>query len=185
MCHIDFVSDQDNWSFKLVEDASNLLCAHSDYHLVLKDGSHDQSKQVMKDFYWIEENSVAHRRDTSIYKTKNWSHRVIFLYWTRHQSRDISKEGSWTWRWSNCSIKNKVDHLDPNRGVIRDCQSVGSPFGNRSSLGLMTCSGASDNTSIFTWTRGPLKINDQTGRTSHKDVGPNKQHMKSLIVTPG
>jgi hypothetical protein len=49
----------------------------------------------------------------------------------------------------------------------------------------MMCSGDIDDTSIFAWTRGPLKIKDQAGRTAHEDIGPNKQHMKSLIVTPG
>jgi hypothetical protein len=48
----------------------------------------------------------------------------------------------------------------------------------------MTCLGASDDTSIFAQTRGPLKIKDQTGTTTHKDVGPNKQQMKSPIITP-
>jgi hypothetical protein len=41
-----------------------------------------------------------------------------------------------------------------------------------------------DDTSIFVQIRGPLKIKDQAGRTSHKDVRPNKQHVKSPIVTP-
>jgi hypothetical protein len=39
---------------------------------------------------------------------------------------------------------------------------------------LMTCSGASDDTSIFAQTRGPLKIKDQTDITTNKDVGPSK-----------
>jgi hypothetical protein len=38
------------WNFKLIEDASNRLHAYSDYHSVLKDGSHNQSEQDVKDF---------------------------------------------------------------------------------------------------------------------------------------
>jgi hypothetical protein len=49
----------------------------------------------------------------------------------------------------------------------------------------MTCLGASDDTSIFAWTGGPLKIKGQTDRITHEDIRPNKQHMKSPIVTPG
>jgi hypothetical protein len=56
------------WSFKLVEDVSNRPHVCLDYHSVLKDGSHDQSEQDVKDFF--EESSVTHRWDTSIYKTK-------------------------------------------------------------------------------------------------------------------
>jgi hypothetical protein len=47
----------------------------------------------------------------------------------------------------------------------------------------MTCSADSDDTSIFAQTRGLVKIKDQTVRTAYKDVGLNKQCMKSLIVT--
>jgi hypothetical protein len=43
-----------------------------------------------------------------------------------------------------------VDQLDSN-GCVR---SVIRPIGNRSLSGLMMCSGASDDTSIFTRTRG-------------------------------
>jgi hypothetical protein len=32
--------------------------------------------------------------------------------------------------------------------------------------------------------RGPLKTKDQSSRTTHEDVGSNKQHKKSPIVTP-
>jgi hypothetical protein len=67
------------WSFKLVEDVSNQLCACSDYHSVLKDGSHDQSEQDVNDFYWIEESSVTHRWDTGIYKTK-----IEDIWWYFH-----------------------------------------------------------------------------------------------------
>jgi hypothetical protein len=38
----------------------------------------------------------------------------------------------------------------------------------------MTCSRASDDTSIFTRTRGPLNIKDQASRSAHKEVRPNK-----------
>jgi hypothetical protein len=31
---------------------------------------------------------------------------------------------------------------------------------------------------------GPLKMNDQSSRTYHEDVGSNKHHMKSPVVTP-
>jgi hypothetical protein len=66
-----------------------------------------------------------------------------------------------------------VDQLGSNgMHPIGDFQSTGSPIGNRSSPGLMTCSGASDDTSIFTRTRGPLNIKDQTGRSAHKEIGP-------------
>jgi hypothetical protein len=41
-----------------------------------------------------------------------------------------------------------------------------------------------DDTSIFACTGGPLKIKDQVDRTVHEDVGFNKQHIKSPIVTP-
>jgi hypothetical protein len=34
------------------------------------------------------------------------------------------------------------------------------------------CSGANDDTSIFTRTRGPLNIKDQTNILAHKEVGP-------------
>jgi hypothetical protein len=43
------------WSFKPIEYASNRLCTRLDYHSVLKNVSHDQSEQDVKDFYWIEE----------------------------------------------------------------------------------------------------------------------------------
>jgi hypothetical protein len=58
------------WSFKLIEDISNRLRARSDYHSILKDGSHDQAEQDVKDFYWIEESPVTYGRDTSVCKTK-------------------------------------------------------------------------------------------------------------------
>jgi hypothetical protein len=37
---------------------------------------------------------------------------------------------------------------------------------------------------FFVQTRGPLKIKYQTSKTTHKDVGPNKQYIKSPIITP-
>jgi hypothetical protein len=42
-----------------------------------------------------------------------------------------------------------------------------------------------DDTSNFACTGGPLKNKDQIGRTTHEDVGSNKQYKKSLIVTAG
>jgi hypothetical protein len=48
---------------------------------------------------------------------KNWSHRMIFSYWTHHQPRDISEDGCRIGRWSNYSIKNGVDELSLNRVV--------------------------------------------------------------------
>jgi hypothetical protein len=59
------------------------------------------------------------------------------------------------------------------RRPIGDFQSTGSPIGNRSSPGLMTCLGASDDTSIFTRTREPLDIKEQTGRSANKEVRNN------------
>jgi hypothetical protein len=41
------------------------------------------------------------------------------------------------------------------------------------------CSGASDSTSIFARTRGPLKIKDQTGRMTHKDVAQQTVYEES------
>jgi hypothetical protein len=71
MRQINFASHQDNFEvLKLIEDASNRLHACSDYHSVLKDGSHDQSEQDVKDFFWIEETPVTYQRDISVYKTK-------------------------------------------------------------------------------------------------------------------
>jgi hypothetical protein len=70
------------------------------------------------------------------------------------------------------------------RRPIGDWQSASSLIENQSSPGLMTCSGASDDTSNFVYIRGTLKIKEQVGRTTHEDIEPNKQHMKSLIVTP-
>jgi hypothetical protein len=39
---------------------------------------------------------------------------------------------------------------------------------------LMTCLGASYDTSNFACTGGPLKIKDQAGRITHKDIGSDK-----------
>jgi hypothetical protein len=105
---------------------------------------------------------------------KNWSHRVIFSYWTHHQPCDISEEASHIWRWSNYSIKDSWSAWFKRRDPISDFQFTGSPIENRSSLGLMTCLGTSDNISIFTRTRGSLNIKDQTVRSVHKEVEPNK-----------
>jgi hypothetical protein len=139
------------WSFKL-EDAHNRLHAHSDHHSPLKDGSHDRAIQDMKDFFdWMKSNYPP--KKFQCIEDKNWSHKVIFSYWTHHQPCGISEEGSHTWRWSNYSIKDIWSAWFERRRPIGDFQSTGSPIENRSSPGLMTCSGASDNTSIFTQTR--------------------------------
>jgi hypothetical protein len=113
------------WSFKL-EDAHNRLHAHSDHHSPLNGGSHDRAIQD----------------------------RVIFSYWIHHQPCDISEEGSHTWRWSNYSIKDSWSVWFEQRRPIGDFQSTGSPIRNRSSPGLMTCSGVTNDTSIFIRTRG-------------------------------
>jgi hypothetical protein len=42
-----------------------------------------------------------------------------------------------------------------------------------------------DDTLIFSCTGGSLKIKNLAGRTTHKDIGLNKQHMKSPVVTSG
>jgi hypothetical protein len=47
----------------------------------------------------------------------------------------------------------------------------------------MMDSRVSNDISIFTRTEGLLKIKDQADETTHEDVGPNKHHMKSPIVT--
>jgi hypothetical protein len=47
----------------------------------------------------------------------NWSHRVIFSYWTHHQPGDISEEGSRTRIWSNYYVEEEVVQLGLNRGV--------------------------------------------------------------------
>jgi hypothetical protein len=86
------------WSFKLVEDASNWLRARSDYHSVLKDESHDQSKQDMNDVYWIEKSSVTHRWDTSIYKIK-----IEVIEWSFHIEHITNPV---------ISVKKEVEHED-------------------------------------------------------------------------
>jgi hypothetical protein len=86
------------WSFKLVEDASNRLRARLDYHSELKDESHNQSEQYVKDFYWIEESPVIHRWDTSVYKTKieaiGWS------FYIEHTTNPVT------------SMKKEAEHED-------------------------------------------------------------------------
>jgi hypothetical protein len=94
--------------------------------------------------------------------------------WKRMPNKKMQQIFYQKWSWSAWS-----GQMHP----IGDYQSAGSPIGNRSSPGLIAYSWASDNTSFFTRTRGPLKIKDQIGRITHKDVGPNKQHMNSPIVT--
>jgi hypothetical protein len=165
------------WSFK-PEDAHNQLYACSDHYSPLKDGSHDMAIQDMEDFFWL--NEVLFLLSTKKFQRiedKNWSHMVIFSYWTHHQSCDISEKGSHTWRWSNYFIKDTWSAWFEWRRPIGDFQSTGSPIRNRSLPGLMTCSGASDDTSIFTRCRGhwiskirqadqPIKRLDQTSNIS-------------------
>jgi hypothetical protein len=160
------------WSFKL-EDAHNRLYARSDHHSPLKNGSHDRTIQDMKNFFDWRKFSYPPKKFQRI-EDKNWSHRVIFSYLTYHQPCDISKEGSHTWKWSNYCIKDSWSAWFERRHPISDFQSTDSPIGNWSSPRLMTCSGASDDISIFAWTRGPLNIKDQADRSAHKEVGPNK-----------
>jgi hypothetical protein len=149
------VSSGQLWSFKL-EDAHNRLHARSNHHSPLKDGSHDRSIQDMKDFFDWRKFSYPPKKFQRI-EDKNWSHRVIFSYWTYHQPCDISEEGRYTWRWSNYSIKDSWSAWFERRRPIGDFQSTGSLIGNWSLSDLMTCSGASDDTSIFTRTRGGTK----------------------------
>jgi hypothetical protein len=139
-------------SFKL-EDAHNRLHVYSDHHSPLKDGSHDRSIQDMNDFFDWRKFSYTPKKFQRI-EDKNWRHRVIFSYWTHHQSCDISEEGSYTWRWSNYSIKDNWSAWFKRRRPIDDFQSTGSPIENQSSSGLVTYLEASDDTSIFTRTRG-------------------------------
>jgi hypothetical protein len=134
------------WSFKL-ENAHNRLHARSDHHSPLKDVSHDRTIQDMKDFFDWRKSGYAPKKFQHI-EDKNWSHRVIFSYWTHHQPCNISEEGSHTWRWSNYSIKDSWSAWFEWRRLIGDFQSTGNPIRNRSSPGLMTCSGANDDTSI-------------------------------------
>jgi hypothetical protein len=58
-------------------------------------------------------------------------------------------------------------------GPIGDCQSVGSPIGNRSSPGLMMCLGASDDTSISP-NQEPTEDQTSGRQNAHEDVGSSK-----------
>jgi hypothetical protein len=51
----------------------------------------------------------------------------------------------------DATILSKVKPINSVRtnALIGNCQSAGSPIGNRSLSSLMTCLGASDDTSIF------------------------------------
>jgi hypothetical protein len=62
------------------------------------DGSHDQSEQDVNDVYWIEENSVTHRWDTSIYKTK-----IKVIGWSFHIEHITNPV---------TSVKKEVEHED-------------------------------------------------------------------------
>jgi hypothetical protein len=163
------------WSFNL-EDAHNQHHVYSDYHSSLKDGSHDREIQDMNDFFDWRKPGYPPKKFQRI-EDKNWSRSVIFSYLTHHQPCDISEEGSHTWRWSNYSIQDSWLAWFKWRRPIGDFQFIGSPIGNWSFPGLMTCSGANDDTSIFTWTRGhwiskirqtdqPIKRMDPTSNIS-------------------
>jgi hypothetical protein len=102
------------WSFKL-EDAHNRLHSRSDHHWPLKDGSHDRAIQDMKDFFDWRKSDYPLKKFQHI-EGKNWSHRVIFSYWTHHQPRDISEEGSHN--EDEATILSKtVGQLGSNGGV--------------------------------------------------------------------
>jgi hypothetical protein len=167
------------WSFKL-EDAHNQLHARLDHHSSLKDGSHDRTIQDMKNFFDWRESSYPPKKFQRI-EDKNWSHTVIFSYLIHHQPCDINEEGSHTWRWSNYSIKDSWSAWFERKRPIDDFQSTSSPIENRSSPGLMTCSGANDDTSIFTRARGSLNIKDQTVRSAYKEVRPTSNISRVLL----
>jgi hypothetical protein len=109
------VTSEQLWSFKLVKDASNQLCDRLDYHSVLKDGVHDQSEQDVNDFL-KKKLSYPPTRYQRV-QDKNWSHMVIFLYWTHHKPCNISEEGYWIRRWSRYYVEDDVAQLDSNRGA--------------------------------------------------------------------
>jgi hypothetical protein len=102
---------------------------------------------------------------------KNWSQHVICLYWTPPQPVTF-------WRKSNKKMKQLLcrswswSAWSEQRGLIGDCQLAGRSIRNQSSSGLIMCSGACDDASSFTWTRGPLKTKDQLGRTTIQMMGP-------------
>jgi hypothetical protein len=160
------------WSFKF-EDAHNWLHACSDHHSPLKDESHDRSIQDMKDFL-IEGSPVIHQRNFNAYNTKIeaiW--RSFHIGHITNHATSVKKEA--THKDKATIISKTVDQVDLNQGgSIGDFQSTSSPIRNQNSPGLMTYSGASDDTSIFTRTRGTLNIKHQTDRSTHKEVGPNK-----------
>jgi hypothetical protein len=66
------------WSFKLTEDASNQLHAHSDYHLVRKDGSHDQPEQDVEDF--LTKLSYPPTRYIPVYTRQKWKPQGDLFY---------------------------------------------------------------------------------------------------------
>jgi hypothetical protein len=171
------VTSEQLWSFKL-EDAHNRLHARSDHHSPLKDVSQGNTRYEWFFFDWRKSGYPSEK--FQCIEDKNWSHTMIFLYWTHNQLCDISEEGSHTWRWSKYSIKDSWSAWFEWKRSIGDFQSTGSPIGNRSSLDLMTCSWASNDTSIFTWIRGSLNIKDQTGRSTHKEVVPTSNISRVL-----
>jgi hypothetical protein len=131
--------------------------------------------------------NTVNRRDKDTVKTKIeanvWSF-IEHLLKTKIEANvwsfieHISNPWLWWWRKSNKKMKQLLcqrwscSAWSEQRGSIDNCQSAGSPIGNQSSLGLMTCSGATDDTSIFTWYGGPLKMKDQSDRTTIKMMGP-------------
>jgi hypothetical protein len=104
------------WSFTLVEDTSNRLHAHSDYHSVLKDEVTTNQNKVWK-IFWRKLSYPPTRYQRM--QAKNWSYRVIFSYWTHHQPHDIGEEGSRTRRWSKYYVEKEVAQLGSNRGSDR------------------------------------------------------------------
>jgi hypothetical protein len=143
------------------------------------------TKQDVKDFYWIEESPVTYGWDTSVCKTK-----IEVIWWSFYieyiinpvtpMKKDTEQEDEAT-----ILSKKKLISLVRTEASDRWLLIHSSSIGNRSSPGLMTCSWASDDTPIFVRTTDPLKIKDQIYRITHKNIGSNKQHMKSPIVPPG
>jgi hypothetical protein len=85
-------------------------------------------------------------------------------------------------------VKKEATHEDEATILSKTVDQLGSNGGVRSVIfspliapsGLMTCSGASDDTSIFTRTRSPLNIKDQTDRSAHKEVEPTSNISRVL-----
>jgi hypothetical protein len=115
--HVTYWLHVTSWQlrrFKLIEDASNRLHVRSNYHSVLKNESHNQPEQGVKDFLLKAQLSTD---EIPAYTRQNWSHFVIFSYWTHHQIRDINEEGCRIRRWSSNYAEDEVAQLGSNRGV--------------------------------------------------------------------